>query len=788
MTRPPNWTLYVWILLLLTTLVLTIRADLAHLDWAAKLSLEGSPAPALDPESPTGYAQGQRHFLAPLNRGETYRWIAYTQDLLANGFFNSEPYFADSPVEGRPQQMPKLYAAWLALQSSLIHLFTGDPIPIAAERAALWDPLVTHALALFACAALVWRRFGPAAATAATAFLALFPLVSAQFIPGSLAPETPALLLAAFAIAQGLSRPSSLPSAVAAGLALWLSPTIGFPTILILSAIAAAASNPQRPKLAHLRWALAGAALSLVAWLVDQNPWSPAASELRYNHPLYALAWIGLGFALAGWQTLRRPPASAKVPLSLFALGILLLAPLSYTQLSHAFPGWLYSSAFLQRITSLDESRLFPHALAWLGQSSIQEAFFLALPILAVALVLALAYARRRKSPADAPPLLPSAIAFAAVLILTLLKLRWGVVATLLTIPILCALIPQLTRSATQIYTRAATAAFLFALFAWNQALPHSLQRPNDSLGLASADVEALAQRQFAHWIAASNPTRPVTALAPPEFSDSLLFHGGGRVLTSSAWESYPGLVAASRILSAPEETEAEAIIQSRELTHIILPSWDKVLPLLVQAPKTDGLTTLYDRLQRWVFPLYLRPIPYHLPAAPGFLDQKLAIFEVTPPQDEALSLSRLGEYFAEMDRPEPAGLVAQTLAESYPQDPNAAIARAIIYAKLKNRAGLAEQTTRLARDVTSGLVPTDWDRRFLRSLALALGNQRDLSKSELQACLDSMDENALYQLTAQQAFHLKNLAKLHQLELPDAPLAQLADARSAVYDRQPSR
>jgi len=138
----------------------------------------------------------------------------------------------------------------------------------------------------------------------------------------------------------------------------------------------------------------------------------------------------------------------------------------------------------------------------------------------------------------------------------------------------------------------------------------------------------------------------PVIALAPPELSDVLVFHGGVRVLMSTAWESYPGQVAASRILSAPESSEAEAVLRSRAVTHVVLTSWDPVLPLLVKDPGAAGKNTLYARLQRWVLPRTLRPIPYQLPAVPGFQDQKIALFKVTSPQDEALSLSRLAEYF----------------------------------------------------------------------------------------------------------------------------------------------
>ena len=64
------------------------------------------------------------------------------------------------------------------------------------------------------------------------------------------------------------------------------------------------------------------------------------------------------------------------------------------------------------------------------------------------------------------------------------------------------------------------------------------------------------------------------------------------------------------------------------------------------------------------------------MPSIPGFADQKLAVFKVTPFQNEALALARLGEYFVEMRRNDPAGLVGQALAEAFHEDPNAILAR----------------------------------------------------------------------------------------------------------------
>jgi hypothetical protein len=309
------------------------------------------------------------------------------------------------------------------------------------------------------------------------------------------------------------------------------------------------------------------------------------------------------------------------------------------------------------------------------------------------------------------------------------------------------------------------------------------MTRPAREAGPAPTDLTVLIHRHFAHWLASHHPGQPVAALAPPELSDALVFHGGARVLMSTAWEAHAGQVAASRVLSAPESSEAEAVLQSREVTHVILTSWDPVLPLLVKQPDTDGKDTLYARLQRWVLPRTLRPVPYQLPAVPGYADQKLAVFKVTPPQDEALALSRLAEYFVEMERREPAELAAKVLAQSFSDDPNAGLARALVHAQTGNRAGLERELTRLVADAEAYRVPFTWDRRVQRAIILALSGRKELARKETEACLATATAEDVQELTPLQAYRLGALAKNMDLRFPDPALAGLVTALSTEYD-----
>jgi hypothetical protein len=787
--RNARYQTLLWSAVIAVALTLMIRSDLGHLHAVSEWSGQGTPPPARDPNSSTGYVLGQHHFLGTHEPGETYRWIDATQDLVDRGPFASRDYEKDTVPTGRPQLLPKAYAAWLAVVAGGVHLVTGEPFAIAVERTALWEPVISHALAFAAVVVFIGLRFGLAGAAGAGLFFAFFPPVFGQFIPGVLTAKTWALLLASYALALHLPAPGyaqrrsggSTRAAIAAALSLWLDPACGFPAVLVSGAAGIATFFRYKTAFPFLRWSLIGSGLTFAFWLIDQAPWAPEAGELRYIHPWYAAAWLGLGFALEGAQRFRVPHRSGKWNLTMIVAGLVFAAPLAYVQFSHGYLGWLYSSVWMRRIASLDETTVHATALDWIGTASLAETALVLLPI--VAAIAALAFAlksERTRPPGERGSYLATAIIFAGLLVLAFFHIRWIAVATLVAAPLIAGWSFKFAR-----YKRAVVglaALCLVGLIAWNQSLPPAFQRLSAKFTPSAANLDALVYRHFSHWLAAHTPGQKVSVLAPPELSDSIVFHGGGHVLMSTAWESYPGQIAATRVLSAPESTEAEAVIQSRELTHLVLPSWDKVLPLFVQQPNEEGKDTLYARLERWVFPAYLRPIPYKLPPIPAYAAQNMAVFKVTSPQDEALQLSRLAEYFVEMERAEPAELVAQVLLRSYSDDPNAAIARALVYAHTKKRSDFDRELGRLAADASAGRSPFSWDRRVQRAIVLALGRQRELARTEVAACIDSMTEADLLELTSLQAYHLRNLSARLGLPIANEHLGQLLAALGAEF------
>ena len=757
-----------------------LHRGLGQLRWAVELSREGSPPPSLDEASVSGYTAGQRAFLGTVERGETYRWIAATQTWLADGTL-PQVYTQDNAPEGRHHLLPRPYLAWLAGLSSAIHLVSGASTARAVEQAALWEPIVAHLLFFGFAGFFTWTRHGPLAALLTGAVIAFFPPLSAQFIPGVLTARTAALLFAASGIVLQLSQFSPRSgnrqgTAFLLGLALWLDPAFGFPAILLSTVMVAASRQDGASARQALLASFAGAAWTSLAWLIDGAVSDPAAGELRSIHPLYSAAWAGLGLLAHGWHRLNTASSLRKGALLEFAFGAVLVVPLAYTQAANGYAGWLFSSAAMRRLTSFDEGVFHSHLFAWLTQAPALELLYgLSIPLLAAALLVSAHWAR---TPATAAVRRQSLFwtALGTALALSFLHVRWIVPTGLVGLGVI---VLAATTAPSRVRASFHGGLLLLCLLGAVAAssLPAALQRRTDP---QAPDIEALVYRHFSHWLSSHSGGEPVLALAPPALSDSLVFHGNVSVLLSTAWQSYPGHLAASRILSAPEWSETQAVLESRRVTHLILPSWDKVLPLMVQAPP-ENRDTAYARLQRWLLPLYLRPIPYHLPNTPGYEDQKVAVFQVTAPQDEALALARLAEYFVEMDRPEPARLVAEVLAGTFPDDLNAATARALVAAHGRDNDGFARALSLLAAPLGENVV-ISWDRRVQRAIALALGRRGQLAQRELASCAESARREDLLELTPLQAHRLGVLMKRLNLQFADPGLDRLLQAQGAEY------
>ena len=766
----------------------------------------------VDPASPTGYAGGLRQLIAPEHNNDSYEWIVQTQQMLANSEWRVRHVSYDNAPIGRTVITPSPYRWWLGLVAGVNHLISGQSPGLAVENASrIADPLL-HALLFLAAVIFVAWRFGLApAALFSVALVTIFPL-GAAFLPGQPSDDGLVRFFALWSVLllvtgiharrKNPPRPDGstptrdpatlwfLAGGVSTGSGLWVDVdrTIPFVAGIALSGFVAAwaarrAIKSGAPAVAQAalpwrHWALGGATASLAGYLLEYSPGNLASLELREVHPLYGLAWIGVGELLARataclqqgapWKNWRTITA---VSVALVAVSALLVA-VPMTQSRDLFTIDPNST----RLTNLAGGPVAPNLGTWIFRDG------LTLPVVATLLPLLL--------------LVPAAW----------LLLRRGVdwsTRTMVTLAIGPALVALgfgcfLLRSWNAV--DAVLLALLVALTAAVQrlGLPQSrlnlgvlgvliLLIPGAALvadkGLADwhnaateGDVEALIERDLAHWLARQAGNSDGVVLAPPNLTTSLIYHGGFSGLGTPFFENRDGSIASIRIAGASTPDEAQAVARARNLSYIVIPSWDNFLDEYARLGAVQEEHSLMASLHRWLPPRWLRPIPYHLPAVAGFEGQSVAIFQVVEVQDNATALSYLAEYFVEMDLLGNAVSVAKALENSFPADLGAAVTRALVAQAANDTPtfgrALADVQAALARGDDEDMI---WDRRVSLAIALVEGRRFDLAREQTRRCLAEIDEPRLRSLTTGSLQRLQVMARGFGLKFSDTRLQALA-------------
>jgi hypothetical protein len=216
-------------------------------------------------------------------------------------------------------------------------------------------------------------------------------------------------------------------------------------------------------------------------------------------------------------------------------------------------------------------------------------------------------------------------------------------------------------------------------------------------------------------------------------------------------------------------------LIRRREVTHIIVPSWDTYLSEFARSGLGQLEGSFLDRLNKWAIPPWLRPVPYQLPGLASFEGQSVVVLEVVEEQDPAAALSRIAEYFVEMGQLDLAASSAQSLRR-FPADVGAWVARAQVEIARGDDEALANSLkvlqTRLASKADRSL---PWDRRVSLSIVLARGKHADLAREQVRRCLAELDEPKLRSLTTGSLYRLMVLSKGLGVPVPDPQLRELA-------------
>lgn len=787
-----------WIVVPLLAAGWLLRADSARLARVQYVTGVVPGDAVVSAASPTGYAGGVRDLVIPAQNAGSFHWIAQTQQMLARGEWRVRHIDYENAPFGREIHTPSPYRWWLGFVAWVDHAVSGRPIGAAVERAAVLGDPALHLLLLAGTVILTAWRFGTGPAALASLGLAWFFPFAAGFPPGAPDDKTLSLVCAAGSILllqAGLRGPGGatapressrwfFAAGVAGGFGLWVGPTEQIPVIvgLAVGAVIAAWVLRRDPAAGAapnqwLAWALGGASTSLLCYLWEYYPTQLGSWRLQENHPLYALAWLGLGTALGPLTSMLR----ARTALRSFRnwagimLGLAGVAAVGTAMAAYHDAGFLSVDPGTYRLSRLPVSPEAASLWAWLTHDGITAvAVATLLPLLAVLPAAWLLW--RPGVPAHARVAI--ALGLGPVLLIAGLACwqlgRWSSVDVAL-LALLIAIIAALR----EIFP-ARVAPWLWGAGLAALLLPGALQlRPADSAPastpLNEAEVSALISRDLAHWLARRTGADKPVVLAPPDVTMALHYYGGLPGIGTLSAGNQEGFSAAARIFAATTAQEAQVRIQRREVAYIIIPSWDTYLNEYLRLSSVQPEFAFLSGLRNWAPIPWLRPVAYQLPGVPGYEGQFIAVFEVVPEQEEATVLGGQAQYFAELGQLEYAAATAQAL-QRFPTDLGALIARGQVAMARRDSAGLQEVLNLLAPRLAAGAARNlSWSRRVDLVALLAQGRQMEDAREQVRRCLADANEKRLRTASTASLYRLLVLAKAFGLELPDPALRALA-------------
>ncbi|MEO7414827.1 MAG: hypothetical protein ABIZ81_15890 [Opitutaceae bacterium] len=755
------------------------------------------PTAVADPKSPTGYANAVRRLIVPGHHNRSYEWIIQTQQAPGTGTREHHVDYDNAPF-GRESHSPALYRWWLTLIAQVDRVITGASFASAAERAALYSDGLLHVLLIASVGIFLARWFGifPAALVVVAA-ATLFPLASG-FVAG--APDHQNLgqlcliwsllpLLAAMRSADPATSPPAgvaqarrlfLFAAIAGGAGLWISVALLVPMIAGLGLgivsgmfLLSREKNPLNTAPWRL-WGLAGCATTLLAYAVEYFP-SHLSLQLQAIHPVYGLAWLGLGellHQLGGWRAapLARFPIS-RLPAVVASLAAIALLPIA--MLWSGNRGFLAPDPLAARLGNA--SSIIANSFSdWIHQDGFHGPVVstcLPLVLIAVAFVL---LSRRATSPARRRVIVlvlgPVTVAFTA----SIVQLRWF---NALDVTLLALLVAAASPDAASPASSRSPGKIRFSRWGWTLAVALMAfasvtqwmppVRASARQALADTDVESIVERDLSHWLSIRSGGGAVV-LASPDVTTSAIYHGGLRGLGTFNWENREGLAAAVRIASATSPAEALALIQQRGITHVVIPSWDSVLEDYTRIGSSLSERSFIAALKHWAPLVWLKPLPYQLPKISGFEAHSVAVFEVVEEQEESTTLSWQAEYFAETGQRELATAWRKKL-QRFPGNLGVLVALAQVDAAIGDNAAFSHTVKDLVSYSAGGADRAlTWERRAGLATVLALGGQPDLSRTHVQRCLAEIDETRARTLTTATLFRLLTLGKRFGIDIAD--------------------
>jgi hypothetical protein len=788
----------VWIAFLLgagAVLVWNTAARINRLDY---LSTVGAPDES-HAGSATGFAPGDAE-LTPNNSlpipdqlDASYHWLAQTERMLNRGEARVRHIDYENAPYGRAVPTPSPYRWWLGLLAWCGHLATGAPSSTMVERAALLaDPLL-WGIVLLGSAILAAKCFGPLSASlVSVGLVGLFPFITG-FWPGApddrglaeaLAMASVLLLSCAVAAApenQKATRRWFILAGIAGGFGLWVKVSVQLPVLwgiagggLLVPILARRGSKPEKgptPLLPWRAWACAGAATTILASLIEYSPSELWTWEVSFVHPLLGLAWLGAGELLAeasAWLQHRTFSRSARNLVLVSASLAAVIAVPAVLLVRHGADLFVLDS-MASHLTRLRGGIVAPSLAAWMGAQGPSIWLWLTLaPLVALLPAIWVLGNRQVANPiraAGAITLGPVMVA----LILACIRLNWWQTLDALLLVTLAAVAPGISSRAIGRKARLAWTVVVFLLLAPGLIYVLGWDRPNQGAVVSRKEFQDLILRDLAGWISQHSKPGTVVVLSPPSASLALSYYGAFRGLGSLSDENKDGIREAIRIMSVRNVEEAKEMVNRRNITHIVLLSWDTFYDDFVSAAGGQTEGTFIDGLKFATLPRWLRPLAYPLPSIPGFGDQSVTVLEVVDEQDAATTQGNVALYFVEMGDLDRARSAAEGLTR-FSTDFGAWVARAQVAAAVHDDDELARDLKVLQSRLALRVQPLiSWDRRVDLAVVLARARLTVLARKQLTLCINAIDDERIRSLSPGSVYRLLVLCRGLGVTMPQA-------------------
>ncbi len=585
----------------------------------------GTPAPKIDPESPTGYEMGMRNLILPPVGTDGLHWVMHTQKLLHEGGFRIRYTDNDNVPDGREIHWSHGFIWWLILLGKIHSTITGLPLAASVEAVSPYANTLIFAAMIAGLPWILYRRFGAIAASgfaislgtiytfyeffmignadhhgfaAAGALMSglLLAIGGAGWVVSASSEDTKPnkskpksnLQVFEYVIEPEAARRYFIGSGIAGSVSLWVSAATAVPTFfgiglgaLVSVLFFGRKQSPEEPGYAPglwRWWGMTGCCGSLLFYLLEYFP-SHMGMRLEVNHPLYALAWLGGGELLSRltrWRVQGVAPWQGNGAIFglIAAIGAVLVLP-TLVKLYPEKYFWV-TDEFLWKFHH-DYIHEFKTIFAWAqSRATVQAVLNVCLfPIMGIVVVRLLFVDELGRSWKG----LFTLLMFPAVLVtcMGIYQIRWLGISNALWLPTIPAFLACVFRSGFrhrfetwEKLVAGVVACLVFVMFP-QSAIYNAYYRITRPMDLGLEDAFGVYIRDISHALRRASPERELVVVSGPTTTTHMMYFGGMKGIGTLYWENVPGLKATASIYAARTEPESRELVKRHRVSHIAI-------------------------------------------------------------------------------------------------------------------------------------------------------------------------------------------------------------------------